>query len=39
MGQFRKLFLLLGVVLVGSGVGAQDVSQPVQQLQDYCKRS
>jgi len=39
MGQFRKLFLLLGAVLVGSGVGAQELSQPVQQLQDYCKRS
>ena len=39
MGQFRKLFLLLGAVAVGLSVGAQDVSQPVQQLEDYCKRS
>jgi len=39
MDQFRKLFLFLAVIVAVLTAGAQDLSQPVQQLQDYCKRS
>jgi len=39
MGQLRKLFLLLGAAIAVLSAGAQELSQPVQQLQDYCKRS
>ena len=39
MGLFRKLFLVSGWVLSIYGVNAQEFSQPVEQLQDYCKRS
>lgn len=39
MGLFKKLFLLLWLTASGFYAGAQEFSQPVEQLQDYCKRS
>ena len=39
MGLLRKLFLLSGLVALVSSLAAQEFIQPVEQLQDYCKRS
>lgn len=38
MGLFRKLFLLSGMMAFVYGARTQELSQPVEQLQDYCKR-
>jgi len=39
MGLLRKLVLLSGLFVIVLGAAAQEWIQPVEQLQDYCKRS